>query len=69
MAKAGKTKSGLQSNSGLRVSDDQRSPRFRRRKMQRMLKKNPALLEELTKQMLLNGWRSEGYDESPKAED
>jgi hypothetical protein len=37
--------------------------------MQRMLKNNPALLKELTKQMLLNGWRPEGYDESPKAED
>ena len=69
MAKAGRSKSGHGSHGGLRVSDDQRSPRFRRRKMQRMLKKNPALLEELTKQMILNGTMPEGYMTPPKAED
>jgi|13_taG_2_1085334.scaffolds.fasta_scaffold00262_22 aspartyl/asparaginyl beta-hydroxylase (cupin superfamily) len=69
MAKAGKSKSGHGSQGGLRVSDDHRSPRYRRRKMQRMLEKNPALLEELTKQMILNGSLPEGYFKSPEAED
>ena len=53
----------------IRVSDDMRSARYRRRKLQRMLESNPALLEKLTRQMLLNGWRPEGYDESRKEED
>jgi len=66
MAKAGKSKSGYGRHGGLKVSDDHRSPRFRRRKMQRMLEKNPSLLEELTKQMLLNGWRPDGYESLPK---
>ena len=48
----------------IRSSDDRRSARYRRRKMQRMLEKNPALLEELTKQMLLNGWRPDDYEQS-----
>lgn len=52
-----------------RMSDEYRSPRARRRKMQRMLEKNPKLLEELTKQMILNGWRPDGYDESPEQSD
>tara|TARA_R110002110_G_scaffold247003_1_gene463339 strand:+ start:583 stop:792 length:210 start_codon:yes stop_codon:yes gene_type:complete len=69
MAKAGKSKSGHGSHGGLKVSDDKRSPRFRRRKMQRMLENNPALLEELTKQMILNGSLPEGYINSLKAED
>jgi hypothetical protein len=47
----------------IRVSDEGRSARYRRRKMQRMLEKNPKLLEELTKQMLLNGWKPDGYDD------
>jgi len=51
------------------VSDDQRSPRYRRRKMQRMLEKNPKLLEELTKQMLLNGWSPDSYNNSLKQKD
>ena len=37
--------------------------------MQRMLEKNPALLEELTKQMILNGSIPEGYFKSPEAKD
>jgi len=53
----------------LRVSDDRRSKRYRRRKMQRMLEKNPALLEEYAKQMILNGWRPGSYDESSKPSD
>ena len=70
MAKAGKSKSGhFSRTTGLRVSDDKRSPRFRRRKMQRMLEKNPALLEELTKQMILNGSFPEGYINSLKEKD
>lgn len=52
-----------------RMSDEYRSPRARRRKMQRMLEKNPKLLEELTKQMLLNGWRPEFYEELSKQSD
>jgi hypothetical protein len=70
MAKAGKSKSGhVSSRSGIRVSDDQRSPRYRRRKMQRMLEKNPKLLEELTKQMILNGWSPDSYNNSLKQKD
>tara|TARA_R100001082_G_C4334956_1_gene147397 strand:+ start:125 stop:304 length:180 start_codon:yes stop_codon:yes gene_type:complete len=56
-------------NNNLQMSDEFGSPRHRRRKMQRLLKKNPGLLERLTKQMLLNGWRPEGYGESPEASD
>jgi len=68
MAK-GKSKLGHGSYRGLRGSDDHRSSRYRRRKMQRMLENNPALLEELTKQMILNGSLPEGYFKSPEAED
>lgn len=50
----------------IRVSDDMRSARYRRRKLQRMLENNPAMLEQLTKQMLLSGWRPEGYGDSPE---
>ena len=53
----------------IRKSDDMRSARYRRRKMQRMLENNPAVLEELTKQMLLNGWRPEFYEELSKQSD
>jgi hypothetical protein len=49
--------------------DEHRSPRYRRRKMQRMLEKNPVLLEELTKQMILNGSLPASYFKSPEAED
>lgn len=56
-------------NLPIRVSDDNRSKRYRRRKMQRMLEKDPKLLEQLTKQMLLNGWSPESSDESDKPSD
>lgn len=56
-------------NNNLQMSDEFGSPRHRRRKMQRLLKKNPALLKELTKQMILNGSLPESYFNSPKEED
>jgi len=61
---------GTGKNSPLvRVSDDRRSKRYRRRKMQRLLENNPELLEQLTKQMLINGWKPDGYDEPPEPSD
>jgi len=64
-----KTKAEQKMNSKALGGDNHRSPRYRRRKMQRMLENNPALLEELTKQMILNGSLPEGYFKSPEAED
>jgi len=64
-----KTKAEQKMNSKALGGDELRTPRHRRRKMQRLLEKNPALLEQYAKQMLLNGWRPEGYDDPPKPSD
>lgn len=48
----------------LKITTPKSAKRSRRRKMQRFLEKNPAMLEELTKQMLLNGWRPDDYEQS-----
>jgi len=64
-----KTKAEQKMNSKALGGDSHRSPRYRRRKMQRMLEKNPALLEELTKQMILNGSLPASYLKPPEAKD
>lgn len=47
-------------------NDDYRSKRHRRRKMQRILEKDPKLLEYLVNQMMVNNSTPEGYDNPPE---